>query len=52
MLSRTRRVADLLQRLALAEAGLRAAESAIKEAAAAVGAVRLLAEQGGTKVAP
>lgn len=52
MLSRARRVADLVQRLAAAEAGLRAAELAIKDAALAVQDLRALAEQGGSKVAP
>jgi predicted nucleic acid-binding Zn ribbon protein len=52
ILSRARRVAELVQRLALAEAELRAAESAIKEAAIAVHDLRALAEQGGPKVAP
>jgi Tfp pilus assembly protein PilX len=52
MLSRTRRVAELVQRLAAAEAGLRAAEQAIREAAVAVHDLRALAEQGGPKVAP
>ena len=52
MLSRARRVAELVQRLALAEAGLRAAELAITEAAEALRDLRALAEQGGPKVAP
>jgi hypothetical protein len=52
MLSRTRRVADLVQRLAAAEAALAAAEVAIKHAAGAVRDLRALTEQGGSKVAP
>ena len=52
MLSRTRRVAELVQRVAAAEAGLHAAELAIKRAADSVRDMRLLADQGGAKVAP
>jgi hypothetical protein len=50
-LSRARRVADLVQRLTVAEAALHAAEVAIKDAAGAVRDLRALAEQGGSKVA-
>ncbi|HKP58651.1 MAG TPA: hypothetical protein VJV78_18145 [Polyangiales bacterium] len=52
MLSRARRVADLVQRLEVAEAGLRAAELAIKNAVVAIQDLRALAEQGGPKGAP
>jgi Tfp pilus assembly protein PilX len=45
-------VAELVQRLAAAEAALHAAEQAIKNAAGAVQDLRTLAEQGGPKVAP
>jgi predicted nucleic acid-binding Zn ribbon protein len=50
--SRTRRMAELVERLAAAEAALHAAEQAIKNAAGAVEDLRVLAEQGGPKVAP
>jgi hypothetical protein len=46
------RVANLVQRLAVAEVALAAAEDAIKHASAALGDLRRLAEQGGAKVAP
>jgi hypothetical protein len=52
MLSRTRRVADLVQRLAAAESALCAAENAVKDAGGALRDLRLLAEAGGSKVAP
>jgi predicted nucleic acid-binding Zn ribbon protein len=52
MLSRARRVAELVRRLALAETGLRSADQAIQEAANAIRDLRTLAEQGGPKVAP
>jgi hypothetical protein len=51
-LSRTRRVADLVQRLAAAEAALCVAEKAVNDAGAALRDLRALAEQGGAKVAP
>lgn len=52
MLSRTRRVADLVDRVAAAEHALASAEHGLCEARAALGAVRELAEAGGAKVAP
>lgn len=52
MLSRARRVSELVQRLTAAEDdALRAAESAIRNAAVAIQDLRLLAEKGGTKLA-
>jgi hypothetical protein len=51
-LSRTRRVADLVQRLMIAETALTAAEQTVKEAAACLRDLRALAEQGGVKAAP
>jgi hypothetical protein len=51
-LSRSRRVADLVARLAVAEAASCAAERPVNDAGAALRDLRLLAEQGGAKVAP
>lgn len=51
-LSRTRRVADLVDRLVVAEQALEMAEHGLREARAALHAVRELAEAGGAKVAP
>jgi hypothetical protein len=41
-----------MQRLAMAEVTLCVAEKALKDASAALGDLRRLAEQGGQKVAP
>jgi hypothetical protein len=51
-LCRARRVAYLVRRLEAAEAALVAAEQAIASAAVALRDLRVLAEQGGAKLAP
>jgi predicted nucleic acid-binding Zn ribbon protein len=51
-LSRNRRVAEFVQRLAAAEAALCAAQTAVKGAGAVLRDLHLLAEQSGGKLAP
>jgi hypothetical protein len=51
-LSRTRRVAELVQRLAAAETALRAAELAVANSAAAIQDVRALVAQHGATPMP
>lgn len=52
MLSRSRRVADLVSRLVAAEAAVAAAGVALDEASSALRDLRQLVELGGPKIAP